>query len=77
MNNNLFIQDSEAAMDEGEAYKPGIRGGSIQYDVDLSAMDCGCVSGMYLVQYDGNCTQDPMDGQPDCKISGELLPSLR
>ena len=65
---DLFIQNSEHAEGEiSEAYKPGIRGGSISYDVDLSAMECGCVSGMYLVQFDGNCTQDPMDGQPDCK----------
>jgi len=53
--------------EESEAYMPGIRGGSIAYDVDLSSMDCGCVAGFYLVEYDGNCTQDPMDGEPDCK----------
>ncbi len=66
MNNNLFIQNSPED-GSNNAYKPGIRGGSIEYDVDLSSMDCGCVSGMYLVQFDNGCTQDPLDGQPNCK----------
>ena len=67
MNNNLFIQDSQAD-GASYAYKPGIRGGSIAYDVDLSAMDCGCVAGMYLVEYNDECTQDSLDTNfPQCK----------
>jgi hypothetical protein len=31
------------------AYKPRIRGGAIEYKVDLSSVECGCVSGVYLV----------------------------
>ena len=41
-------------------YKPGIRGGSIMYDVDVSSVDCGCVAGIYLVETSATCGQDAM-----------------
>lgn len=67
MNNNIFIQNSQTE-GSGDSYKPGIRGGSIAYDVDLSAMDCGCVAGLYLVEYGDGCTQDSLDTNfPQCK----------
>lgn len=32
-------------------------GGSISYDIDLSAVDCACSAGIYLVQADdGDCS---------------------
>ena len=47
-NNSVFLKTSEnSSMDF--AFKPYIRGGAISYDVDLTSVDCGCVSGFYLV----------------------------
>ena len=37
------------------AYKPYIRGGAIEYTVDLSSHGCGCVAGVYAVTMNGQC----------------------
>ena len=34
---------------EGEIYKPNLLGGVIEYDIDLSQADCGCVSQIHSV----------------------------
>lgn len=56
-NNSLFLRKS-ADLDEDSVYKPRIRGGSIEYDVQVSGLDCGCVAGAYLVDTDtGSCSE--------------------
>ena len=50
-NNNVFLQDMDVSGPD-YAFSPLIRGGSIEYDIDLSWNDCGCVSGFYLVAGD-------------------------
>ena len=30
-------------------YKPNIIGGSLSFEMDVSSMDCNCVTGAYLV----------------------------
>jgi len=35
-------------------------GGTLEYEVDLSQVDCACASGVYLVDTEGeNCDWDP------------------
>lgn len=66
-NSAMFLKNS---MDDGMAavYKPGVRGGSVSYDVDLSQTDCGCVAGVYLVNIGEGCQQDPMATKnPQCQ----------
>ena len=54
-NNSLFLRNSKSLSEEA-MYEPMLRGGSIEYDVDVSAQDCGCVAGVYLVRQDaGSC----------------------
>ena len=55
-NNNIFIQDS--ALDgQYYAYKPGMIGGALTYDVDVSKLPCGCVAGVYAVKMnDSSCS---------------------
>lgn len=36
-------------MDPAQYYKPNLLGGSVEYDVDLSKENCGCVAAFYLV----------------------------
>ena len=31
-------------------YKPNLLGGSVEYDVDLSNIECGCIAAFYLVR---------------------------
>ena len=58
-NSAMFLKDSMDNTMEA-VYKPGIRGGSIKYDVDVSSVNCGCAAGVYLVQVSETCGQDPM-----------------
>jgi hypothetical protein len=48
-NNNSIMLKSYNYEDDAFAFKPRIRGGAIEYTVDLSSVECGCVSGVYLV----------------------------
>ena len=53
-NNSLLIKNQ--AYDGYEyAYKPYIRGGAIEYTVDLSNHGCGCVAGVYAVAIRAGC----------------------
>ena len=66
MNSNVFIHDYPY---DGQywAYKPALRGGSIEYDVDLSDFDCGCVAGLYMVKMDDeSCSEGAKTGTPQC-----------
>jgi hypothetical protein len=66
-NNSLFLRKT-ASLDESSVFKPRIRGGSIEYDVQVAGLDCGCVAGAYLVDTDnGSCGEVSQDGTPMCK----------
>jgi len=54
-NNNSFALQNRPRVDEETFFKPYLRGGSMQYTVDLSALDCGCVAGVYAVTIGKNC----------------------
>ena len=71
-NSSMFMKDT---MDDtvDAVYKPGIRGGSIKYDVDVSSVDCGCVAGVYLVKTSAECGQDSMDNENPMCPSIEIM----
>jgi len=49
-NNRAWLNDEPDREDSAElAYYHNYLGGSMEYDVDLSQVDCACASGMYLV----------------------------
>jgi len=52
------------------AFKPYLRGGAMQYTVDLSTVPCGCVAGVYAVKLDDfGCSEESLataDRNPSC-----------
>ena len=46
-------------------YMPIMKGGALQYTVDLSNTDCGCVAGAYAVSIEGGCN-------PEASFEGEM-----
>jgi hypothetical protein len=70
-NNSILIKNQEYEGHE-YAYKPYVRGGAIQYTVDLSNHGCGCVAGVYAVAMKAGCNgeeeQDDMSSgsMPSC-----------
>jgi hypothetical protein len=40
-------------LDPGSYFKPNLLGGSLEFDVDLSLRNCGCVAAFYLVNMPG------------------------
>ena len=64
-------------MDNSAIYMPTIRGGSIQYDVDLSAQDSGCVAGVYLVNVNsGEWGAGSKSRTPQCKSLDAMQANL-
>ena len=53
-NNSVLLKKSPYEGYE-YAYKPYIRGGAIEYTVDLSSHGCGCVAGVYAVAMNAQC----------------------
>ena len=41
------------SMDPTKIYRPNLLGGSVDYDVDLSQSNCGCIAAFYLVSAPG------------------------
>jgi hypothetical protein len=66
-NNSILLKISEFEGYE-YAYKPYIRGGAIEYDVDFAHHGCGCVAGVYAVAMNSQCngeTEQDTDS-PSC-----------
>jgi len=63
MNNNAWLRwEKNDSLSDNSVWKPGVRGGSISYDIDLSKVGSGCVSGVYLVESDNSrCSDNPLD----------------
>lgn len=51
--NNRGYLSRSASLDPNKYYKPNLMGGSVEYDVDLSQQNCGCVAAFYLVGMPG------------------------
>jgi hypothetical protein len=47
--NNRAILSQTPNMDPKQYYRPNLLGGSVEYDVDLSQSNCGCIAAFYLV----------------------------
>lgn len=57
-NNSILIKDMEWDGQEF-AFKPYLKGGALEYTVDLSTVECGCVAGVYAVKLDNEgCGED-------------------
>ena len=41
------------SLDPTQFYTPHLLGGSVEYDVDLSQSNCGCIAAFYLVRMPG------------------------
>ena len=66
MNSNVFIHDYPYEK-QYWAYKPRVRGGSVEYDVEFKDMGCGCVAGLYAVNLnDEQCSENEKAGTPQC-----------
>jgi len=63
-------------------YKPNLLGGSLEYDVDLSQADCGCLATLYLVRapaHDESGNYATTDGFYYCDaqaVGGEYCPEF-
>lgn len=47
-----YLSES-ASLDPNHFFKPNLLGGSVEYDVDLSTRNCGCIAALYLVGMPG------------------------
>ena len=58
----------DADLEDESMWKPAMRGGSFEYDVNLAAQGSGCVAGAYLVDTtDEACADLDPNGVPKCK----------
>jgi len=57
MNNSIVLHDGTGTS-KRDLFTTYIRGGAIEYDVDVSSMGCGCVAGLYLVSESEQCIMD-------------------
>ena len=66
--NNQKVLFKKSPLDGAKyAYTPNLKGGAIQYTVDLRETECGCVAGAYAMAISGGC--DPEAGhsaKPNC-----------
>ena len=53
--------------DIDQVYQPSIRGGSVEYVTNMSNIENGCVSGLYLVKTSDECGFDQQTGKPNCR----------
>lgn len=69
-------------LDPAQFYKPHLLGGSVEYDVDLSQSNCGCIAAFYLVRMPGkdwNGNYDKTDGYYYCdanQVGGNYCPEF-
>ncbi len=66
-NKSVFMKKSNSA-ETSAMYMPSLVGGSVSYGMNVSDIDCGCVSGLYLVQTGGDCNEDERTGNPTCPM---------
>ena len=58
-NNRMYLSTSET-QENGAFFMPSLLGGSMEYDVDLSDVGCGCVTALYsIVMPAATTTSDP------------------
>jgi len=67
-NNNSFSIKNWEGDGTNAFFMPYLRGGAMEYTVDLSSVDRGCVAGVYAVAVNDRCNpDDPLaNGDPTC-----------
>jgi hypothetical protein len=73
-NNSILLKDQEYEGHE-YAYKPYIRGGAIEYNVDLSSHGCGCVAGVYAVAMNSQCNGESEQDMSSAEMESGMMPS--
>ena len=76
-NNRMYLSTSPT-LDPQSFYKPNLLGGSMEYDVDLSQVSCGCVSALYTVLMPAadNNVQDPFKYCDANQVGGHWCPEF-
>jgi len=54
--NSRAILIETPTVDPNHYYRPNLLGGSLDYDVDLSLSNCGCIAAFYLVKTPGKAS---------------------
>ena len=73
--NNSVLLKTEPYAGHEYAYKPYLRGGAIEYTVDLSTHGCGCVAGVYAVAMNDQCNGETEQDISDAEMSSGMMPS--
>ena len=77
----VYLSNTPELSSEG-FYKPALLGGAVEYDVDMSQMECGCIAAFYLVRmpaHDWSGNLDKTDGFWYCdanQVDGEYCPEF-
>jgi hypothetical protein len=75
-NNRMYLSTSET-LDPNSFYKPNLLGGSMEYDVDLSLVSCGCVSALYTILMPAvDNTSDPFKYCDANQVGGHWCPEF-
>lgn len=73
-NNSVLLKQSPYEGHE-YAFKPYIRGGAIEYTVDLSSHGCGCVAGVYAVAMNEQCNGETEQDISSAEMESGMMPS--
>ena len=75
-NNRMYLSTSPT-LDTNSYYKPNLLGGSMEYDVDLSMVSCGCVSALYTILMPAiDNTTDPFKYCDANQVGGHWCPEF-
>ena len=77
----VYLSNSPS-LDPNNFYKPALLGGIVEYDVDMSQIECGCIAAFYLVRTPAKGwggSLDKTDGFYYCdanQVGGEYCPEF-
>ena len=77
----VYLSNSPT-LDPNNFYKPALLGGTVEYDVDMSSIECGCIAAFYLVRTPAKGwggSLDKTDGFYYCdanQVGGEYCPEF-
>jgi len=78
----LYLSDSYS-LDPTKFFKPNFLGATVEYDVDLSQLECNCVAAFYLVSMPGKKSDGSYDPSEDThyycdanEVSGVFCPEF-
>lgn len=75
-NERMYLSTSEYN-DTSLYFKPNLVGGSLEYDVDVSQVGCGCISALYTVLMPGkDNNEDPFQYCDGNQVGGYWCPEF-